>query len=175
MIPRAGISARAAISGSQSQTSEAVGSSTSRSNRFFPVKTGVAPSARSRPGTGGIAQRRLGREIKIYPVPVLPGDKRPGPGLKRDCRPGLFAAGLPEHECRGKRRVAAEFHFLCRGKPPQVPGPGGTGWRNAVSEWFSSAATCCIHAGSAGPSMTQTPAGFPRKGWPVKASTTCSS
>ena len=55
MIPRAGRAARAAMSGSQSQTSAAVGSSTSRSNRFFPTKRGAAPSARSSPGMGGTA------------------------------------------------------------------------------------------------------------------------
>ena len=50
-----------------------------------------------------------------------------------------------------------------------------SGKRNAVSECFSSAATCCIHAASAGPSGIQTPAVFPRNGELVKASTRCSS
>ena len=62
MMPRAGMPARAFISGSKSQTSEAAGSSTSRSNRFFPVKTGVTPSARSRPGTGGMHARQARQE-----------------------------------------------------------------------------------------------------------------
>ena len=127
MMPRAGIAARAFVSGSRSHTSEAVASSTSRSNRFRPIKTGVTPSARSRPGTGYCIPCRFSRKIKGYPFPVPAGGQRPGPCRKDDDRSGLLAAGLPEHECRGKRRVAAEVYLLGRGKPPQVPSAGKRG------------------------------------------------
>src|SRR5208283_1672463 len=84
-------------------------------------KEGSSPQRQFEPGDERDRMRRLGGKIKVDPCPVLPCGERPGERLKGDRRSRSCPACLPEHERGGKRRVAAELHFLCRGKPSQVP------------------------------------------------------
>ena len=115
MMPRAGMAARAFMSGSRSHTSEAVASSTSRSNRFRPTKTGVAPSAWSSPGTAGPPPPTALQGNQGISIPRPAGRSASRTVFKGYNRRRLLAAGLPENKRRGKRRVAAEVHLLLPG------------------------------------------------------------
>ncbi len=171
VAPRS-ILARWPKSGAMRRTSASVAT---RTTQAFTATWVVAPGAHSRTssrlwgggaGMGGSA----GKSIWSHPSSAastsripLRVEKRRG-GSTPTSRRSTWEVARVAWPQRGTSTVGVNHWSL------RIPSPSG-GWTKAVSERFISAAIACMVSGGRGSSRRQTPAGFPRKGWSVKAST----
>ena len=159
-MPRARIAVRAFKSGSRLQTSFARGSSTRISNQLGGIQR-LDPQrfAKTRHRHG--CSSRLCREVHADPIFILLDGQRTGEGLKGDrFFPGNTTVSQSTNAAASVAwpHNSTSFSGVNHRRFQSAP----SGKRNAVSECFSSAATCCIHTASAGPSGIQTPAVLPR-------------
>ena len=181
MIPRGGMAAIAAISGSAASTSIAPPVLTSQSiDETQKSSTGTPRAASSPSGTGAGAAGRAGNVRVTVPTDLSAVSSRVHRSaaavsrpLREENRIAVPASSSPSCTSTwAAAQVACPQRVTSTcGVNHRISQPSFIRERNAVSERFISRATSCIHASVTGWSVIQTPAGLPAKGREVYAST----
>src|SRR5437764_1301816 len=166
--------ANGAKSGLTARTALASLSSSIHPMRPFDTAAAAMPSASSRPGSGSAVLTGSAGKSSSTSSPARVAASTPLRVSKRAV--SSAARRSVSHRTCALARVAWPHRSTStvgvNQRSSKCPGSSATtGRTNAVSERFISAATACIHAGSAGASRRHTAAGLPVKGPDANAST----
>src|SRR5437660_5176142 len=166
--------ANLAKSGLTARTALASGSSSTQPMRPYDTSASATPSASSRPVSGSAAVTGSAGKSSSTPSPRLVAVSVPLRVSKFAGFPSVWGS-VSQRTCALARVAWPHRSTSTVGvNQPSSKCPGSlatTGRTNAVSDRFISAATACIHAGSAGFSSRHTAAGLPVKGPDANAST----
>ncbi len=178
ITPRLAKARRAPWSGSSSRTVFSSASSMTRSPMCAAVswteRIGAPPSAWSTAGGAGTGvSEEVGKSIVIVPSTAVSAVRTPQRAEKRispSARPAVASTWAVASVAWPHMSTSAAG--VNQRSAQSASPPGGRGWAKAVSERFTSDATCWSQASGGNPSSrSRTPAGLPWKGRSVKAST----